>query len=401
MTSSAPTRRITTRRALIAALAVAIGILAIAAASRIGTLFPSGAVAATTSPVPATPGPVTSPSAPPTEPPVTAAPPTPEPTDTRVAAPLTGLLVTPEAARQHPIAVMVDDHFDARPQSGFNAASIIWHAPAEGGVPRYMMIFQDQIPKGVGPVRSARQYYIEWAAEWNAMYVHAGGSPQAIATLIRKGSGQWVYNADQFRWGGKYLWRTKDRFPPHNVYTDGPHLRALAKRLGAKDGPIEPVWQFAADKPEEERPVGGQITVVYPYETIVYRYDRASNTYIRYTCAFACESRELKTPQKDRADGQVVAPKNVVILRMVFGALNDGHPSKHRLEARDVGEGQAWISTNGITIKGTWRKATRTGPTLLFDAAGNPVTLTAGQTFIQVIPTNYTYKIKDGIVPTT
>jgi len=66
-----------------------------------------------------------------------------------VAGPLTGLLVSPEAALQHPIAVMVDDHADARPQSGFNAASIVWHAPAEGGVPRYMMIFQDQIPAGV------------------------------------------------------------------------------------------------------------------------------------------------------------------------------------------------------------------------------------------------------------
>ena len=399
MTSSAQSRRITTRRALIAGLAVAIGILAIAVASRIGTLFPSDAAAATSSPGVASPAPVGSPSSSATVPPPTATPPAPEPTQTLVAAPLTGLLVTPEAASQHPIAVMVDDHFDARPQSGFNAASIVWHAPAEAGIPRYMLIFQDEVPTAVGPVRSARQYYIEWAAEWNSMYVHAGGSPQAIATLLRKGGGQWVYNADEFRWGGRYLWRTTDRVPPHYVYTDGKLLRQLAKRLGAKDGPITPVWTFAPDKAEELRPVGGQITIVYPYETIVYRYDRASNTYVRYTCAFACESKELKTPQTDRADGQAVAPKNVVILRMVFGALNDGHPSKHRLEARDVGEGPAWISTNGTTIKGTWRKATKTGPTLLFDAAGKPVTLTAGQTFVQVIATSYPVKIKDGTVP--
>ena len=61
----------------------------------------------------------------------------------------------------------------------------MWHAPAEGGVPRYMLIFQDQIPEAVGPIRSARQYYIQWAAEWDAMYVHHGGSPQAQATLAR------------------------------------------------------------------------------------------------------------------------------------------------------------------------------------------------------------------------
>jgi DUF3048 family protein len=399
VSSSATTRRISTRRALVAALAVAIGVLTIAVAGRIGTLFTGAAVAATSSPGPVgspTPGTTPSPSA--SEPP-TAPPPSPEPTPMLVAAPLTGLPVSPEAATRHPIAVMVDDHFDARPQSGFNAASIVWHAPAEGGVPRYMLIFQDQIPTAVGPVRSARQYYIEWAAEWRSVYVHAGGSPQAKQTLLNKGSGQWVYNADEFRWGGRYLWRTKDRVPPHNVYTDGEHLRALAKRLGAKDGPIKPVWTFAPDLAAELRPVGGQITVVYPYETIVYRYDHDTNTYVRYTCAYDCDSKELKKPQVDRADGEVVAPKNVVILRMVFGALDDGHPNHGRLEARDVGEGVAWISTNGMTIKGTWRKATKTGPTLLFDAAGDPVTLTAGQTFVQVIPTWYTLRIKDGTVP--
>jgi hypothetical protein len=147
------------------------------------------------------------------------------------------------------------------------------------------------------------------------------------------------------------------------------------------------------------RPVGGEITVTYPYETIVYRYNRATNAYVRYTCAYACERGELRRPQVDRADGRVVAPKNVVILRMVFGALDDGHPSKHRLEARDVGEGQAWISTNGRTIKGIWRKASPRAPTLLFDRAGNPIRLTAGQTFVQVIATWYSYQIRDGRPP--
>ena len=98
---------------------------------------------------------------------------------------------------------MIDDHLDARPQSGFNAASVVWQAPAEGGIPRYMMIFQDQVPAAVGPVRSARYYYIAWAAEWRAVYAHAGGSPQALRDArTPKGHGQCVYNADEFRWGG-------------------------------------------------------------------------------------------------------------------------------------------------------------------------------------------------------
>ena len=129
--------------------------------------------------------------------------------------------------------------------------------------------------------------------------------------------------------------------------------------------------------------------MVYPYETITYRYDALENRYVRYI-------NGSKTPQVDVADGQVVAPKNVVILRMLFGALNDGHPNKHRLEARNIGKGEAWIATNGVTVKGTWRKASATAPTLLFGPDGEQITLTAGQTFVQVLPLTYTYKITPG-----
>src|SRR5262249_35860569 len=152
----------------------------------------------------------------------------------------------------------------------------------EGGVPRYMLIFQDEIPAGVGPIRSSREYYIEWAAEWNAMYVHHGGSPQALATLRAKGHGQWVWNADGSRWSPTYLWRVPERRAPHNVYTDGEHLRALAAKIGADDGPLTPAWQFAPDANTFLRPVGGSVTVTYPYETITYRYDHQTNRYVRY-----------------------------------------------------------------------------------------------------------------------
>jgi len=376
------------RRYLIGLIGVAIVALAILAALQIGTLFPGGASAATGTPAPASQPAPSGVAVQPSTPPPTAPPPTPEPTPELVAAPLTGVLVSPKAAAQHPLAVMIDDQFDARPQSGFNAASVVWHAPAEGGIPRYMLIFQEQIPTDIGPVRSARQYYIEWAAEWNALYAHAGGSPQAITTLYAKGNGQWVYNADEFRWGGRYLWRVTDRFAPHNVYTDGKHLRQLAKRLGAKDEPLDAAWTFGPDKAAELRPDGGVIKVSYPYELITYRYDAATNTYPRYIDG-------SKRPQVDRADGEVVAPKNVVILRMVFGALNDGHPSKHRLEAQNIGKGEAWVSTGGVTVKGQWRKKSATAPTRLFGPDGERITLTAGQTFVQVIPMTYTFKIRD------
>ena len=388
MSGSVPAARRPLRRGLIALLGLAIVALAVLTASRIGTLFPSTAAAATSSPDTA---PTTIATAEPlaTAPPRTAAPATPEPTPLTVLAPLTGLPISPEAALQRPIAVMVDDDSHARPQFGFSKASIVWHAPAEGGVPRYMMIFQDDIPDGVGPVRSARQYYVEWAAEWTAMFVHHGGSPEALATLSAKGRGQWVYNADGFRWLGRYLWRTDAHASPHNVYTDGEHLRSLARLLDANDGPIEPIWSFAPAPSPRTRPAGAVIRVTYPYETITYRYEAATNRYLRYVDT-------SKEPQVDGDDGTVVAPTNVVILRMAFGALNDGHPSKRRLEAHNIGKGEAWIATNGVTIKGTWKKASATAPTLLFGSDGKPISLTPGQTFVQVLPLSYGFKMTAG-----
>lgn len=266
-------------------------------------------------------------------------------------------------------------------------------SPAEGGVPRYMLVFQETIPTDVGPIRSARQYYVEWAAELNAMYVHHGGSPQALETLHRRGNGSWVYNADGFRWENRYVFRAPDRFAPHNVMTDGKHLRKLAALLGADDGKIKPFWSFGPDAPPDARPTRGMLRVVYPYETVTYRYDPIANRYVRYIDA-------SKTPQVDTADDAVVAPKNVVILRMHFGALNDNRPDLHRLEAHNVGKGEAWISSNGVTVKGTWRKASVTSPTRLFGPDGEEVTLAAGQTFIEVIALTYDFTVKDGAVPT-
>jgi hypothetical protein len=316
--------------------------------------------------------------------------PTPSATPVLVPAPLTGELVSPEVAARHPIAVMIDDHGGARPQSGFTSASVVWQAPAEGGIPRYMMIFQDKIPTDVGGVRSSRYYFITWAAEWRAVYVHSGGSPQALQTLRSKGNGQWVYNADEFRWGG-FFRRVKQFSAPHNLYTTGKQLRTLATRLSAKDVATPPVWTFGPARAYGQRPEGGRIETAYSYNRIRYDYDRATNTYLRTVTGPGA--------QVDAANGQRVAPTNVVVMLMKFGSLGDD-TSHHRLEAQVVGKGPAWIATNGTTIKGIWKKDSVTGPTRFFDAAGKPVTLTVGQTFVQVMQTGTTVKVTPGTPPT-
>jgi DUF3048 family protein len=327
--------------------------------------------------------PTTEPTATPSPTPVPT--PTPLPTPVLVPAPLTGRLVSPNVAARHPIAVMIDDLRPARPQSGLASASVVWQAPAEGGIPRYMAVFQDNMPEVVGPVRSSRVYYIAWAAEWRSVYVHAGGSPQALAMLRSKGRGQYVYNVDEFRYSGTF-YRNKSRFAPHNLYSTGTKLRATGKKAGAKDKDYKTVWQFAADAPLEARPYGGSITVGYPYNTIKYKYDRKTNTYLRSVTG--------ETKQTDAADGTRIAPKNVIVMRMRFGPLNDGHAGAPRLEATVVGSGTAWISTNGRTIKGTWKKTSMTKPTRFYDKNGNEVTLTVGQTFVQVLTTGTaTYRL--------
>ena len=277
----------------------------------VGTPGPTGAPTATAFPT-GTALPTASPS------------PTPVPTPLTVPDPLTGRLVTPDVANRHPIAVMIDDLGPARPQSGLSSASIVWQAPAEGGIPRYMAIFQETMPTAIGPVRSSRYYYIAWAAEWRAVYAHAGGSPQALDTLRAKGSGQYVYNIDEFRFSGTFH-RITTRFAPHNLYTTAAKLSALEKRLGAKPQAYKAVWQFAPDAPLDQRPYGGTISVGYPDNAIKYTYDRTTNTYLRSVTG---EKKET-----DAGTGTRIAPKNVIVMRMNFGPLNDGHPKKNRLEA--------------------------------------------------------------------
>ena len=333
----------------------------------------------------ASPSPSDSPS--PTESPS----PTPIPTPVLVPDPLDGVLVTPALAQRHVVAVMIDDQQDARPQSGLSQASVVWQAPAEGGIPRYVALFSEGNAPAIGPVRSSRLYFIAWAAEWNAVYAHVGGSPQALALLhSAQGKGSVVYDADEFRWSA-YLWRVKTRFAPHNVYTDTKHLVELTKRVGAKPSvAYKAHWQFAPDAPIDQRPVGGKISFAYGQNAISYAYDRTTNTYLR---SVSKEGKQIDAGTKVR-----IAPKNVIVMTMSFAPLNDG--SRHgRLEAQFTGSGTAWISTNGVTVKGTWKKAKLTAPTLFFGPGGKPVTLTAGQTFVNVLQIGSAVKITAGTPP--
>ena len=231
--------------------------------------------------------------------------PTPSPTPVLVADPLDGVLVAPELAKRHVVAVMIDDLWAARPQSGLSAASQVWQAPAEGGIPRYMALFSEGDPPAVGPIRSSRLYYIAWAAEWNAVYAHVGGSPQALALLnSSQGRGAVVWNADEFMYGPAYMWRIKTRAAPHNVYTDAAHLRSLVKAVRAPETVNYTAhWQFAPDPAPAQLPIGGSITVPYPQNMIGYAYQQSTNSYLR-TVSVEGRQYDVGPPTKVR-----IAPK--------------------------------------------------------------------------------------------
>ncbi len=304
---------------------------------------------------------------------------------------LSGIPTTAELAHRYPIAVMIDDSPAARQQAGLSSASIVWQAPAEGGIPRYMALFQSGTPPRIGPVRSARLYFVRWAAEWKSVYLHAGGPPPLV--LFLAGRQTLVLDAN-----GRATSRVTFRAAPHNLYTDGTRIRSFAEqgKHATSDrlayDPTEPgrLQPFTDAAPEADRgPDGGTIRVTYTSEKVSYRYDRASNTWLR-----SVDGREqhdaLATANPGNSAigaGPRIAPATVVVMVVPIrrSTAIEG-PALGRLEADSLGTNTAWVFADGRVTKGSWHKRTPTDRTRFFDAAGKEIAFPRGQVFIQVVP---------------
>ena len=371
------------RRPAVLGGAVAVG-LAAAGLAAWGFARPSGgqqnlgAVPSQSVPL-ASPTPAATPTARPTP------SPTPRPTPRYVTAATNGVRLPISQrgrATRQPIVVMVDDHPRARPQSAISQAEVVYHALAEGGVPRYMFVYQVNDAAVIGPVRSARFYFVDWAMEWRPVYAHVGGAPNAMQRL-RGINGRWAWDADEHRWYGRYFWRSRARRAPHNTYTSTTRLRDLARRLGARVRFDRSPWTFIADAPLASRPGSGGLVVDYRYNRVTYRYDRRSNRYLRGVTGARV--------QRDLATRRVVAPANVVVLFTQTEPLRGrDNRAKARIDIRTVGTGRAFVMRNGEVISARWSKASATAPTRLTYASGcrvgQPVGLVPGQIFIQVVP---------------
>jgi hypothetical protein len=302
-----------------------------------------------------------------------------EPTPSLVVADLDGLLVAPELAHRLPLAVSIDDARVARPQSGFNAASIVYQAPADGYESRYLMIFQEQDAGDIGPVRSARIYLAHWASELKGGLAHYGGD---VLTLrwTKANRGEVFTDVDGIGAGNPAYHRISQRDAPHNAYTSTAALWKQATKLGGAAA-IDPgvhVRPFREDTPSAGHPAGQTISIPYNTVKVGYAYDRATNTYLR--------SLNGK-PQVDPLDAEQVTARTVAVLYMTFRTDNKIEPGHNRPVLGYIGTGKATIFMEGQAIQGTWSKASESAPTLILGPDGKELPLVRGRIFIQVVPT--------------
>jgi hypothetical protein len=286
--------------------------------------------------------------------------------------------------------VMLDDSPAARPQAGLSAASVIWQAPAEAGIPRYMAVYQSGTPPSLGPIRSARLYFAEWAAEWRAVYLHAGGPPPLKAYLASKKSPILDVNGRATR---RVTWRSA----PHNLYTTGDRLRTFAERSRkatadrlAYDPTAAGVLQpFRDAAPEVLRGAdGGTIRVTYTSERVDYRYDRAANVWHRSVDG---KSQHDALDAANRgygaeATGPEIAPTTVIVMIVPIKRSDSIDEALGRLEAASIGSGNAWVFADGRVVTATWKKRTVADRTRFLDVRGAEIELPRGQIIVQVIP---------------
>lgn len=297
---------------------------------------------------------------------------TPSPTPVANVSRLTGAAVSADQAKRPVIAVMVENHPDARPQSGLSSAGVVYEALAEGGITRFQAYFQDTTASAIGPVRSLRPYYIDWALEYGAPVAHAGGSADAL-NLIGP-TGLKALNALVI--GAPSFYRTSDRVAPHNLYTNSNLLDKLLANKGWANTPTFTPNTRSADAPNST-PAHPNIHIEYSSASysVDYRYDSASNSYNRFLAGKA---------HTDKNSGQTIKVKNVVVLYTVTTNLND---DKGHVKLDTIGKGNCLVFRDGTVSTGTWSKDSRTGRTKLLDSAGKEISLAIGNTWYSIVPT--------------
>ena len=365
------------RQAMVAALALLVvgaavgaGVLAQGGSSDSSPGFSSGA-STPVSTATAAPAPTQSPTAPPTE--------------TTL---LDGVRVYPDELQELearlPLAVMLDNlATGARPQVNLDKADLVFEAVAEGGITRFLAVYWRNDPGIIEPVRSARVYYLDWAAELDAIFIHWGfarsNGPADVPSAI---SGLGLRHLDALYLGHPLFERDPHRAGPHNGIANSGALWERAESNGWSGPPAIEPWTFKEDDPARDKAAnvlmadsvnigfGGPFFSNY---AVHWKYQRSTNSYLRTMGG---------VPHRDGASGERIRAKNVAV--MVTGVRSAGDGTSHLLY-RTTGSGAAVVFQDGVAIEGSWEKPSATERTRFYDAAGNEIAFNRGQTWIEVL----------------
>jgi len=266
-----------------------------------------------------------------------------------------------------PIAVIYDNLENARPQAGLNFASIIYELPVEGGITRFLAIFDSTtLPERIGPIRSARSYFAEIADEYKGIFIHAGGSPDVLKKI--KTGYYNFFDFDEISSLGIYFWRDYSKKIPHNLYLN------VKKFLNSSWLDLS-VEKFNAWKFEDENPERGKVEKIeIDYkEPVEWRYNNFKNQYFRYQNGkkFIDEN------------GEQISTENVIIQFTDISVIDE----KGRKYIRMIGEGKALIFKNGKKIDGFWRKF-KNGRTRFFNEEGEEIKFNRGRIWVEVVSKN-------------
>lgn len=277
-----------------------------------------------------------------------------------------------------PYAVMIDNHPKAYPQTGLNQAAIVFEALAEFGITRYMAVYVPGITpelQTIGPVRSARSYFVEWARGLRGVYVHAGGAPDAL-TMAR--TSVELIDMDALRRNaGSAFRRSSDRAAPHNLYTSSAAIASFLDAQRSETPNLSEIgFRLKRDTPAS-RPAVQRLSYYFIYKEayVGWRYDAASNSYLYF---------RQQRPHVDAASGEQLRFKNVVVLEVPERPI-PGDP-KQRIQQDVIGEGPARVFIDGRMLEATWRKGAGFAQLRLFDRNDREITLNRGPIWIAAIP---------------
>ena len=273
-----------------------------------------------------------------------------------------------------PLAIVVENQEDARPQSGLPSADVVYETLAEGGITRFLAVFLTGDAAPVGPVRSLRHYFAFLAGDYGADLVHIGASPEGFAWRDAMNLGKLDESARD-----PGMFRVRSRPAPHNAYTSTEQDRQiLAARGRQRGGSWGPLRFSAPDAP----PGGGQpadtLTVSFPPWPYRARYDwdPSSGHYLRFM---------NNVPHNDAETGEQIAPASIVVQ---FASIEPiPRDDKLRVDIDLVGSsGPLLVFSGGSQREGTWSKAAPREPTRWFDGQGQPVVLPPGRVWVEIVP---------------